>query len=156
MFEVRIPGYENISICNVVLDFNGTIATDGIVSEETKEQLRDLAKVAEVYVITADTNGTVKAQCSGLPLQILTFTGEVSGTEKKRIVEEIGPEYTVCVGNGYNDAPMFEIAKLSIIVLGEEGLSTKALLAADIMVKDTQSALDFLLKPNRMIATLRR
>jgi soluble P-type ATPase len=46
-------------------------------------------------------------------------------------------------------------AALSVAVLGDEGLSTAALGAAQIVVKDIRDGLDLLLKTDRLRATLR-
>lgn len=44
---------------------------------------------------------------------------------------------------------------LSIAILQDEGVATGTLLAADIVVKRVVDALDLLLKPLRLVATLR-
>jgi len=46
-------------------------------------------------------------------------------------------------------------AALGIAVLGGEGLATVCLAAADVVVPSVESALDLLLYPRRLIATLR-
>lgn len=51
---------------------------------------------------------------------------------------------------------MFEICALSILIVGDEGYSAKALLKADIVVKSSEDALMLLLNPKRITATLRR
>ena len=62
----------------------------------------------------------------------------------------------VAVGNGANDAAMLHKASLGIAVLGGEGLALACLTAADIVVPDIGAALDLLLQPRRILATLRR
>ena len=76
--------------------------------------------------------------------------------EKKEFVQKLGWESTVCIGNGVNDAGMFEVSALSIIIMGEEGCAVKALTKADIVVKNSEDALNLLLNPKRITATLRR
>lgn len=61
----------------------------------------------------------------------------------------------VAVGNGANDARMLERAALGIAVLGPEGLALSCLQAADVVVPDILAALDLLLFPRRLVATLR-
>jgi soluble P-type ATPase len=51
---------------------------------------------------------------------------------------------------------MLETAALGISVLGEEGLATSALVASDLTVPHINAALDLLLDPVRIVATLRR
>ncbi len=47
------------------------------------------------------------------------------------------------------------MAAISIAILTPEGVATKVLQGADIVVYGPTNALDLLLKPNRLIATLR-
>lgn len=64
-------------------------------------------------------------------------------------------EKTVAMGNGNNDQLILKEAALGIAILGDEGISVTALKQADIMVKNISDALDLLLKPKRLMATLR-
>jgi soluble P-type ATPase len=63
---------------------------------------------------------------------------------------------SLCIGNGANDASMFEEADLAITVAGREGCAASTLLKSDILIDNILDALDLLLNPNRMIATLRK
>jgi soluble P-type ATPase len=71
-------------------------------------------------------------------------------------VAKLGPSQTVAIGNGANDARMLAAAVLGIATLGPEGLATITLQAADLVVGRVEDALDLLLRPQRLIATLRR
>jgi soluble P-type ATPase len=51
---------------------------------------------------------------------------------------------------------MFNAAALRIAVLGPEGMATALLSQSDILVRDINDALDLLLYPQRLAATLRR
>jgi soluble P-type ATPase len=75
--------------------------------------------------------------------------------QKAEWVESLGPARVVALGNGANDAEMQRLAALSIAVMGNEGLSTKSLGAADVLAPSIETALDLLLLPRRLIATLR-
>ena len=61
----------------------------------------------------------------------------------------------VVIGNGANDALVLEAAALGIVVLGPEGASSRALRAADIVCSAVTDALDLLLDPTALAATLR-
>jgi soluble P-type ATPase len=76
--------------------------------------------------------------------------------QKRSLVAQLGPVQTVAIGNGANDARMLAAAGLGIAVLGPEALATTALQAADLVVGRNEDALDLLLWPQRLIATLRR
>jgi soluble P-type ATPase len=59
------------------------------------------------------------------------------------------------VGNGANDAEMLAVAALGVAVLGPEGLAQAAWQNTDLIVPDINAALDLLLHPQRLTATLR-
>ena len=61
----------------------------------------------------------------------------------------------MAVGNGRNDRLMLKEAALGIAVLQAEGAAAEALLAADVVAPDILAALDLLLAPEGLIATLR-
>ena len=65
MIKIEIPGRETIEIEHVVLDYNGTIALDGQLIAGAARRIRELSRsCARIYVLTADTYGTVRAQCA--------------------------------------------------------------------------------------------
>jgi len=76
--------------------------------------------------------------------------------QKAEFVNRLGAAGVVAIGNGANDAGMLEAAALSIAVIECEGASGEAIAAADVVVVGVANALDLLLNPRRLIATLRR
>ena len=60
------------------------------------------------------------------------------------------------IGNGANDVLVLEGAALGIAVIGPEGASSAALRAADVVCASIVDALDLLLEPRALTATLRR
>lgn len=154
MIKYKIPGREDIVIENLVLDYNGTIAHDGKLIPGVEEGLNSLKDI-NLYVITADTYGTVREECKNLPCEILTFPQENAGEEKARLVRELGGKTTICVGNGYNDIAMFQEAALSIGVMEGEGICGKLLGQADILVRSIHEALNIIADENKVKATLR-
>ncbi|MBG9986564.1 HAD hydrolase family protein [Facklamia sp. DSM 111018] len=155
MLRYQIPGREEIKICQLVLDYNGTIAFDGQLIEGVEELIIKLANLVKIYIVTADTYGTVAAQCEHLPVTVKTFPAENAGLEKLKIVESLDSSQTLCIGNGYNDVEMFEKAILSIAVIENEGVSSQALMASDVVTHSIIDALTLLLNHHRMRATLR-
>ncbi len=157
MIRIEIPGREEpLRLDAVALDYNGTIAVDGMLIEGLAERIRALAVLLPVYVLTADTYGTVRRQCDGLGVEMLTFPYASAGPCKAEIVQDLVRRGKVCaIGNGFNDIPMFEAADFSVAVLEGEGLYAGLLEHADVLVRDAADALDLLLRPNRLRATLR-
>ncbi|MBC3796171.1 HAD family hydrolase [Acetobacterium tundrae] len=156
MLVLDIPGYETIKVKNIVFDFNGTLAVDGVLVAGVNEKITALSeRGVHLYVLTADTFGTAVRQCQNLPLDIHVFSQENISANKMQFVQTIGPETTITVGNGRNDLAMFEKSILSICIIGSEGCCAKSMNAADIIVSNPLDALELLLKNDRIVATLR-
>jgi soluble P-type ATPase len=155
MLIYEIPGRDNIDIKNIVFDYNGTIAVDGKLIVGVQELINKLSESANIYILTADTYGTVEKECMGINAKVLTFPKENAGESKKDIVTELGGHNTICLGNGFNDIPMFEEAILSIGIIEGEGISGKLLVKADIVARSIIEALQILLNKNMIKATLR-
>lgn len=155
MIEIEVPGREApYRIRSVVLDYNGTVARDGLLLESAAERIRTLTEHAEVFVLTADTYGTVERQCEGLGAVVRTFPRAGAALCKEEIVRELG-DGVCAVGNGFNDIRMFDAAELRIAVMEREGVCAALLPHADVLVQSPADALDLLLKPDRLRATLR-
>ena len=152
---IEIPDYKTLDLQYLVLDYNGTIAVDGEISEEVKKRLNQLSKEFQILVLTADTHGTAREKCEGLPVTIDTFPKNGALEAKAEVVNRLGAEKCVSLGNGRNDKLMCRMSGLSIAVMEKEGMSGKLLGEADVCVRNIEDALDLLLFPKRLIATLR-
>ncbi|MBW1972476.1 MAG: HAD family hydrolase [Deltaproteobacteria bacterium] len=155
MLSYDIPGYGRLQIENVVFDFNGTLVSDGRISAKVKDRLNLLAKKTNVVIVTSDTRGNVREIFKKIKVNIKIIEGEDSSKKKEALIEELGSDKTVAVGNGRNDHLMLRKALFSICVIDKEGSYSKSLMNADVIVKSPLDAIDFLLKPLRIIATLR-
>ncbi len=154
MIRIEIPGREALEISHIVLDYNGTIAVDGALVAGLDAPIEALSKLVELHVLTADTYGTVRAQCAHLPLTVHTFPRPDAGLCKEEIVKGLTGG-VACFGNGFNDIPMFDAADLAVAVLLEEGMCTGLLPHADIFVRSIHDGLDLFLKPDHIRADLR-
>jgi P-type E1-E2 ATPase len=139
-----------------VLDLNGTIAVDGQVLPGVAERLATLSAELTVHLVTADTQGQAAQGAERLGLHLFRVVAGGEADQKLGLVAQLGPAQTAAIGNGANDARMLAAAGLGIAVLGPEGLAMTALQAADVVVGRIEDALDLLLWPQRLIATLRR
>jgi soluble P-type ATPase len=155
MIRIDIPGWGNMDIENLVLDLNGTIATDGKIPSEVKEKINSLSKKTKIYILTADTQGTASVEISDMEVELVKVSEKDSAEVKLRVLESLDPTSTVAIGNGNNDHLILKEAALGIAVLGDEGISASTMKNADIVVKNISDALDLFLKPKRLIATLR-
>ena len=153
-----IPGQNPIEVGHLVLDFNGTLAVDGVLLTGVAERLRELTLTPyalSIHVVTADTNASARRQLDGLPCVVSILGPEAQDRAKLEYVQSIGAERTVAVGNGYNDRLMLAEAALGIVVMGQEGAAVQTVLASRVACHDIHSALDLLRNPQRLAATLR-
>ena len=160
MLEIDIPGSKRLILRHLVLDVNGTLALDGVLLPGVAERLATLKERLQVHLLTADTHSRQEEidRQLGLCASILPTPGPAGPTQqaqKAKYVQESGAEMVVAIGNGANDAGMIGAAGLGIAVLGPEGLALQALEAADLVCAGITDALDLLLHPNRLHATLR-
>jgi soluble P-type ATPase len=154
MIQVEIPGRSPLTIEAVVFDVTGTLACDGVLIEGVQTRIEKLRQRVAVHTLTADTHGTQAAVDAALGLQAHII--QHGGAEKGSFVLSLGADSVAVVGNGANDSAMFNAAALRIAVLGPEGMATALLSQSDILVRDINDALDLLLYPQRLTATLRR
>lgn len=155
MLEIKIPSLGHFNFKHIVFDFNGTLATDGHISDAIRGRLENLSQRMEVHVITMDTFGTIGNQLKSLPVQIAVLDSEQGTEEKGKYIQALGADTCIAVGNGSNDCKMLLEAMLSIAVIGHEGLSQKALKDADLIFTSIEDVFDSLENPTRLAASLR-
>jgi P-type E1-E2 ATPase len=156
MITIPIPDYKEITLRHLVLDMNGTLALDGRLLPGVKSLIGKLQPLLEIHLITADTHGGGAEAARELGIQFHKMAQGPGGPQKLALLQELGPESVVAIGNGANDALMLKEAALGIAVNGGEGAAVAAILAADIYTPNILDALDLLLHPDRIRATLRK
>jgi P-type E1-E2 ATPase len=156
MIEINIPGRGQYHLEHLVLDVNGTLAVDGQLLEGVAERIARLKSLVQVHLLTADTHGRQATIDTLLELKATRLKPGGEAEQKGDYARGLGAEKVVAVGNGANDVGMLKAAALGIAVMGGEGLAVEALLAADIVCRDPLDALDLLLNPKRLAASLRK
>jgi soluble P-type ATPase len=155
MIRIEIPGFGNLQLVHLVLDYNGTLAVDGQVLPGVGEALTALSSEIEIHVITADTFGFAASQLAGLPVTLTIIPVEEQAEAKLKYISQLGAQRVVAIGNGRNDRMMLKAAALGIAVVQAEGASPETLAYADVVSQTILDALDLLKNPKRLIATLR-
>lgn len=150
--KIDIPQRGVIELQHAVFDVNGTLAVDGIAVPGTDERLKRLSEHLSIHLITSGTHGNLAElqRTLGFPVREIH-----RGDEKMRYVQNLGPANVVAFGNGVNDASMLRLSAIGIVVITPEGVATKIIQGADIISYGPLNAIDLILKPNRLIATLR-
>lgn len=149
--EQDVPGWGMLQVHTLTLDFTGTLSFRGELVEGVAWRLTRLAKMGlDIWVITADTNNTAREQLKELVekgvLGLKILTPEEGGEAKIPIVEALGAEHVIAIGNGRNDVGMFLHARLGIAVNTGEGTAKEASDSAHIANLHILEALDLLLQ----------
>jgi soluble P-type ATPase len=154
MLSIEIPGFGKFPIRHLVLDLNGTLTVDGEMIPGVRERIKYLSGKLDIHILTADTLGTAAGISHDLPVTLHVIPENDQVKAKKEYLRGL-PLRSVAIGNGRNDTGMLVKATLGIAVLGPEGASLEAIHAADVVVRDINDALDLLVHPDRLKATLR-
>jgi len=155
MITIDIPGNRKMLVKYLVLDYNGTLAIDGKLITGLEPLLNQLSEQLEIYVLTADTFGTVEKELAGVNCKVSVIQPDEQDKQKEQFVTSLGKENVVAIGNGLNDALMLASAELGIVLLQAEGAAIKTLLSADVVCRHITDALELLINPLRLKATLR-
>ncbi|MGZ4969674.1 MAG: HAD family hydrolase [Methylobacter sp.] len=155
MIFIDIPGFNKLELSHLVSDYNGTLAVDGQLLPGVADILIALAPVIKIHVITADTFGLARSQLDGLPVELTIAPVESQAKTKLQFVTGLGADTVVAIGNGRNDRKMLKAAAVGIALIQREGGSAQSIANADVVCTSAIDALELLLNPKRLIATLR-
>lgn len=150
--QIEIPGREKLTLEHLLLDQNGTLSNRGELLSGVREGVAQLRNLLRVHVLSADTFGTLSQVASALGVDGHRVQ---TGREKLAFIQSLDPAVCAAIGNGANDEAMLRTSAIGIAVLGPEGTSVGALLAADVVCENVRDALQLLLEPKLLIATLR-
>ena len=154
MITILRPGQEPSEIDFILLDFEGTLASDRRVHPKAKDKINLLSKRAKIYILTKGEKEGVEEVLKKVKAEIVYLDEGKSSQQKLDLLRQLGATRTVAIGNGVDDAPMMEEAGFSLCVIGKEGTSSEAMDKAEVVFMNILDALDFLLKPLRQKATL--
>lgn len=156
MITILRPGHEPLEIDSILIDFEGTLALDGRIHPKVKDKLNLLAKRSRIYILTEEKKEKVEEGLRKVKAEIIYLSEGQASQEKLRCLNEVGAGRTVAIGNGLDDGEVLEKAALGLAVLSREGTAASTLIKADLLFPAILDALDFLLKPLRQKATLKR
>jgi soluble P-type ATPase len=155
MINIEIPASGVLHIEHFVTDFSGTLSEDGLLLSGVKEMLNDLSEKLKIHVLTSDTFGRAMRELEGVNCKLHVLEGEGHTIQKEKYVVSLGADRVVALGNGNNDVLMLKAAKIGIAVCLKEGCSKGAIEASQILVTSPIDAINLLISPKRLIATLR-
>ncbi len=154
MISIERSGQNNLEIEFILVDFDGTLASDRRIHPKAKDKINLLSKRSKIYILTKEEKESAEEILKRVKAETIYLKeGEVS-RQKLDLLRQLGAARTVAIGNGVDDVPMIEEAGLGIAVMGKEGAFSEAMKKADVVFINILDALDFLLKPLRQRATL--
>jgi soluble P-type ATPase len=154
MITIQRPGQELLEIDFILIDFEGTLASDRRVHPKVKDKINLLRKRTKICILTKGEKEHVEDTLKKVEGEIVYLMEGKSSQQKLDLLRQLGAARTVAIGNGMDDALMIEEAGFGICVLGKEGASSESMKKADVVFMNILDALDFLLKPLRQEATL--
>jgi soluble P-type ATPase len=156
MISIERPGQGNLEIEFILVDFEGTLASDRRVHPKAKDKINLLSKGANIYILAKEEKILVEEALKKVKAEIIYLKGGEASQQKLDLLRQLGASRTVVIGNGVDDVPMIEEAGFGICVMGREGTYSETMKKADMVFMNILDALDFLLKPLRQRATLGR
>ncbi|HUE20521.1 MAG TPA: hypothetical protein VMQ86_02505 [Bryobacteraceae bacterium] len=155
---IDIPGFGRRQVRIAVSDYTGTHSFGGAIEPGVKNMLRELGTLVDLHIVTADSFGTAESELGGIVTPYRLRTGK-HDTEKAEYVSQFDLEHVAAFGNGNNDRLMLKAVKegggLAIAVDNGEGCAMDAMRNADVFVVGAANAINLLLDPLRLKATLR-
>ena len=106
MITLNIPGWRELRLEHLVLDYNGTLAEDGKLLPGVAATLKHLAGFVQIHVVTADTFGSAAAQLAGIPIHLTVLPESDQADRKREFVTHLDGDKVVAIGNGRNDRKM--------------------------------------------------
>lgn len=155
---IDIPGFGVRHIRVVVSDYTGTHSFGGTIAPDVKKRLRELTGRVDLHIVTADSFGTADSELVGIvtPYKLRTSRHD---SEKADYLRQFDLKCVAAFGNGNNDRLMLKAVKegggLAIAVDNGEGCAVDAMRNADLFIVGAANAIDLLLEPVRLKATLR-
>ena len=111
--SVSIPGRAELRLEHLLVDVNGTLTDRGVLIDGVDERLGRLSDTLDIRLVSADTFGTLDAIAEHLEVAAVRAS---TGEDKLRMLDELGGERCVVIGNGANDALALEAAALGFAV----------------------------------------
>lgn len=155
---IDIPGFGRRVIRTVISDYTGTLSRRGKLAPGVRPRLRQLLKLVNLEIITADSYGTARQQLKGIAVPHM-LQRKRHDIEKRDFARRFNLQHVAAFGNGNNDRLLLKAARagggIAVAVDNGEGCALDALLHANISIVGAANALDLLLNPTACKATLR-
>ncbi len=152
--QYDIPGAGTLELKTLILDLNGTLTVRGEIVSGVKERLITLKNLGyRILFFTGNTRGNADEIAKSLGG--IEWIQASDGVGKRDHALRFDPATCVSIGNGLIDLELMKTVKLRIVTLQAEGVHVQTLLNSDIVTPSIVDALDLLIDPQILVATLR-
>jgi soluble P-type ATPase len=152
--QYDVPGFGELKLSIIILDLNGTLSVGGEIVEGVDTRLKQLKEMGyKIVFFTGNTRNNADTLAQRLGIE---WVFAADGEAKKEQALKLNPEECVSIGNGLIDLELMKVVKLRIVTLQAEGVHVQTLLQSDVVTPTINDALDLLIDPQRLIATLRK
>lgn len=149
----KIPGVGELKLNTLILDLNGTLTVKGKIPDGVKERLTQLKELGyRILFFTGNTRNNADEIASELGIEWILAE---SGIAKRDEALKLDPSTCVSIGNGLIDLELMKVVRLRIVTLQSEGAHVQTLLNSDVVIPSIVDALDLLIDPATLVATLR-
>ena len=156
---VKIPGFGDRHIQTLLADYDGTLCCHGEIAQSIKERLERLAEVIDIHILTADRKAKGNEYFGRLPVKVHVLSEKDQDVQKRDYLIDFKTMNVVVFGNGNNDRLLLQAVKtgggLCIAVQNGEGCAVDALINSHLLAANPAEAMDLLLNPDTLAATLR-
>ena len=150
----NIPGVGELQLNTLILDLNGTLTVKGRIPDGVKDRLNRLKELGyQIVFFTGNTRNNADEIASALGIDWILAE---NGIAKRDEALKLDPDTCVSIGNGLIDLPMMEVVKLRIVTIQAEGVHVQTLIHSDVVIPSIIDALDLLIDPATLVATLRK
>lgn len=152
--KYEVPNVGSLELKTIILDLNGTLTVRGKIVEGVQERLIKLNELGyKIVFFTGNTRGNAQEIAESLKIKWILAE---SGVQKKEEALKLDPNTCVAIGNGLIDLELMKVVKLRIVTLQPEGVHTQTMINSDVITSSIVDALDLLINPEILIATLRK
>ena len=127
MISIERPGQNDVEIEFVLIDFEGTLASDRRVHPKAKDKINLLSKRSKIYILTKEEKESAEEILKRVKAETIYLKEGEASQQKLDLLRQLGAARTVAIGNGVDDVPMIEEAGLGIAVMGKEGTSSETM-----------------------------
>ena len=134
---INVPQTGKYNIENIVFDYNGTIANNGIIIDGVLKKIVDLSKNFNVHIITADTFNTVRESFKGTNVNIHIIDKDYGSEQKEKFIDKLGFDKTIALGNGRNDELMLKKSIISTNAkIGKNSSVIESVIMPDAIIEE--------------------